>query len=158
MKTLILGMGNDLLADDGVGPKVAEELKKRNKDPNVEVMETALAGLQLLDIFIGFDRAIIVDAIQTKGGKPGDAHLLTLDDLGGGVPTSLHHFDLPTILAAGKALGAAMPQDVRIFAVEATDVTTFGGACCPEVEAAIPRVVDLILAELRSTDEFAVTG
>jgi len=149
VKTLVLGMGNDLMSDDAVGLKVAERLKQSIDDPDVEARETCLAGLQLLDLFVGFDRVIIVDAIKTGTAKAGDVRVLSLHDLdSGSPPISLHHVELPTVLTLGRALGAKMPDRVRIVGVEAKDVNTFGGGCCPEVEAAIPKVVGLIEAEL----------
>ena len=149
MKTLVLGMGNELLSDDAVGLKVARKLRQGTQDPNVEVRETCLASLELLDLLAGFDRAILIDAIQTRGGKAGDVYILSPDDLGNGsTPTSLHHVDLPTVLALGRSFGAKMPDQVRIFAVEARDVSTFGGGCCAEVEAAISKVVALVQSEL----------
>lgn len=152
MKTLVLGMGNELLSDDAVGLKVVRELGQAISHPDLEVRETCLASVELLDLLAGFDRAIIVDAIKTGAGKPGDIYILSPDDFGdGSAPASLHHVDLPTVLAAGRSLGAKMPDDVRIFAVEAKDTSTFGGECCPAVQAAVPRVIRLIRAELGRT-------
>lgn len=71
MKTLILGLGNTILSDDGVGIRIIEELQSRISDPDITVSETNVSGLSLLDIIIGYDKVIIVDAIQTVGGKPG---------------------------------------------------------------------------------------
>ena len=148
MKTLVLGMGNELLSDDGVGIQVARRLRQVVLDPEVEVRETGLAGLELIDILAGFDRAIIVDSIAT-GAQPGTVHVLSLADLDTGVPPStLHHVDLPTVLELARRLGIRMPDDVRVLAVEAKDVSTFGGGCCAEVEAAATRVVDTIAQNL----------
>ena len=143
-------MGNELLADDAVGLKVIRRLRPEVKAPGIELKETAVTSLELLDLLVGFDRVIIVDAIKTGDGKAGDVRVLDLADLGRKMttPTSLHHVGLPNVLAIGKTLGLKMPDQVRAFAIEAKDIGTFGGPCCPEVEAAIPKVIDLILAEL----------
>jgi hydrogenase maturation protease len=149
VKTLILGLGNDLLADDAVGLEVVRRLSRETKAPEIEIRETCAANLELLDFLVGFDRVIIVDAIRTGTGKAGDVRVLDLTDMEKATtPTSLHHVGLPTVLAAGKVLGAKMPARVRVFGIEATDVSVFGGPCSPEVEAAIPKVVDMIRAEL----------
>lgn len=150
MKTLILGMGNELLSDDAVGLKVVRMLRRELKTREVEIKETAVTSLELLDLLVGFDRVIIVDAIKTGAGKAGDVRVLDLADLGRKMttPTSLHHVGLPNVLAIGKALGLKMPDQVRAFAIEAKDIGTFGGPCCREVRAAIPKVIDLIRAEL----------
>ena len=71
IKTLILGLGNPILTDDGVGCHVAMALKDRLKGPEVDVMEASIAGLDFLDLLTAYDRAIIIDAIQTDEGQPG---------------------------------------------------------------------------------------
>ena len=76
MKTLILGLGNPILSDDGVGVRVAWVLEGRLNEAEVTVMETSMAGLNLLDLLVNFDRAIIIDAIQTVGGKAGQIYRL----------------------------------------------------------------------------------
>ncbi|GAH17016.1 unnamed protein product [marine sediment metagenome] len=73
MKTLILGLGNPILSDDGVGFCVAGELRGRLSQQEVTVMETSMTGLSLLDLLAGYDRAIIIDAIQAVGGKAGQS-------------------------------------------------------------------------------------
>ncbi len=77
MKTLILGLGNPLVTDDSVGLRVVEQLKPLLADrADVEVSEDYWGGLRLMERMIGFERAIVVDAIQT-GAPPGTIHLLT---------------------------------------------------------------------------------
>lgn len=149
MKTLVLGIGNEILSDDAVGLKVVERLERELKAPDVELKQTGVTSVELLDLLVGFDRVIIVDAIKTATGRPGHVRVMDQADLGPQTtPTSLHHVGLPNVLAIGKTLGLKMPEHVRIFAIEAKDVSAFGGPCCPEVEAAIPKVIDLIRAEL----------
>ena len=149
MNTLVLGIGNELLADDAVGPMVARALAQTDLPPGVDVKETHLASLEILDLLVGYDRAILVDAIQTGTRKAGDVHVLSPSDLSSSSPpTSLHHVDLATVLAVGRRLGVKMPESVRVIAVEAGDVSTFGHGCSPEVEAAIPGIVELVRKEL----------
>ncbi|MBE3050465.1 hydrogenase maturation protease, partial [Candidatus Bathyarchaeota archaeon] len=68
---LVLGVGNPILSDDGVGIHVARELKKREM-PGVDVEELAASGLELLDVVRGYDKVVIIDAIQTTNGRPGE--------------------------------------------------------------------------------------
>jgi len=70
-KTLVLGLGNSILTDDGVGCFVARELEGRLSYKGVEIMESSVGGLGLLDLLAGYDKAIIIDAIHTEEGKPG---------------------------------------------------------------------------------------
>lgn len=148
-KTLILGLGNSLLCDDGVGIYVAAELKNRVDRPEITVMETGVAGLSLLDLLVGYDRAIIVDAIQTVGGKAGQIYRLEPKAFDTALHTaSAHGIDFTTALEFGKKLGLHLPQEIVIFAIEASDVSTFSEECTPEVKSAIPACVEMVLQEL----------
>ncbi|HLA84851.1 MAG TPA: hydrogenase maturation protease [Thermoguttaceae bacterium] len=150
MKILVIGLGNPLIADDSVGLRVAAELKTRLAGrPDVEVTEDYWGGLRLMERMIGYDRAIVVDAICTDA-PPGTIHRLALD----GIPTqksnSAHDITLPMALAVGRRAGASLPRDenIRLIAVEAEDVLTFSEQCTPAVAAAIPRAVEIVLEEL----------
>jgi len=149
-KTLILGLGNSLLCDDGVGIYVAAELKNRVDRPGITVMETGVAGLSLLDLLVGYDRAIIVDAIQTVGGKAGQIYRLEPKAFDTALHTaSAHGIDFTTALEFGKKLGLPLPQQIIIFAVEVSDISTFSEECTPEVTRAIPTCVEMVLRELK---------
>jgi len=151
LKTLILGLGNPLRCDDGVGNKVAQILGKEIDDSEVTVIETNAVGLGLLDLLKDYQRAIIIDAIQTREGKPGQVHRLSLQDLGTlhHLPTT-HDVDLATAVELGTKLGLKLPREVTIFAIEVADIITFSEECTPQIERAIPRVVKLVLRELKS--------
>ena len=148
-------MGNSLLSDDGVGLCVAAELKNRLKQSDITqsditVMETSVAGLSLLDLLVGYDRAIIVDAIQTVGGKAGQIYRLEPKAFDTALHTaSAHGIDFTTALEFGKKLGLPLPQEIVIFAIEASNVSTFSEECTPEVTRAIPTCVEMVLRELK---------
>jgi hydrogenase maturation protease len=149
MKTLVLGMGNPILSDDGAGILVARALADRVNPEEVTLAETGLSGLTLLDLLIGFDRAVIVDAIQTVGGKPGQIYRLEPDDFDITVHTaSTHDVNLTTALEFGNRLGLALPQEITIFAIEVADITSFGEECTPQVAGAIPLCAEMIQQEL----------
>ena len=146
---MILGMGNPLLCDDGVGLRVAAELKDRVEQPEITVMETGVAGLSLLDLLVGYDRAIIIDAIQTVGGKAGQIYRLDPKAFDTAIHTaSAHGIDFTTALEFGKKLGLSLPQQIIIFAIEASDVTTFSEECTPEVKQAVTVCIEMVLREL----------
>jgi hydrogenase maturation protease len=149
MKTLVLGLGNSILSDDGVGIRVAQEVGKQLNDPQVTIAETSEAGLRLLDSIVGYDKVIIVDAVQTEKGQVGQIYRMEPQDFSFAKHlTSPHQINLATALELGKMLNLAMPQKITIFAVEAKDITTFSEKCTPEVEQAIPEVVKVVLEEL----------
>ena len=150
MKTLVLGMGNPILSDDGVGIRVAQEVGKQLNDPQVTVAETSEAGLRLLDSIVSYDKVIIIDAVQTEKGQAGQIYRMEPQDFSSAKYfPSPHQINLTTALELGKMLDLAMPQKITIFAVEAKDVTSFSEKCTPEVERAIPKAVKMVLAELR---------
>jgi hydrogenase maturation protease len=150
MKTLVLGIGNSILSDDGVGIKVAHDVANLLNNPQVIVAETSGAGLSLLDSIVGYDKVIIIDAIQTKKGKAGQIYRMKPEDFSFAKHfSSPHQINLVTALELGKMLHLMMPQEITILAVEAKDITSFSEKCTPEVEQAIPEVVKMVLAELR---------
>jgi hydrogenase maturation protease len=150
MKNLVLGIGNPIISDDGAGIKVAREVGKKLDDPEITVAETSGAGLRLLDSIVGYDKVIIIDAIQTKKGKAGQIYRMEPEDFSFAKHlSSPHQINLVTALELGKMLNLAMPQKITIFAVEAKDITSFSEKCTPEVERAIPKAVKMVLAELR---------
>lgn len=149
MKTLVLGIGNPILSDDGVGIKVAHEVEGKLNDPQVTVAETSAAGLSLLDSIVGYDKVIIIDAIQTEKGRAGQIYRMGIEDFSLTKHfSSPHQINLATALELGKMLNLAMPQEITVFAVEAKDITSFSEKCTPEVEQAIPEVVKMVLQEL----------
>jgi len=151
MKTLVLGLGNQILSDDGVGIRVTEELEGKLNQQEVTVMETSLAGLSLLDLLVGYDRVIIIDTIQTREGRVGQIYRLEP-----GAFATTHHAATPhdvnfaTALELGNRLGLSLPRQITIFAIEVEDVTTFSERCTPKVEQAIPLVTEMVIQELNA--------
>jgi len=149
MKTLVLGLGNPILSDDGVGFRIARGLKGRLADREVTVAEASLAGFDLLDLLIGYNRAIIIDAIQTDEGKPGSVYRLSLDEFDAASHAPFcHGVNLTTAIRLGRQLGLNLPSRIDIFAVEAIDVSTFGEDLSPEVEMGVPVCLGMIAREL----------
>ena len=149
MKTLILGLGNPILSDDGVGIWVARSLEGRLKQQEITVMETSMAGLDLLDLLVNFDRVILIDAIQTVGGKVGQIYRLEAEAFDATQHAAgPHDVNFATALELGNKLGLALPQQIIIFAVEVEDVTTFSERGTPEVERMIPVCAEKVIQEL----------
>jgi hydrogenase maturation protease len=149
MKALVLGIGNPISSDDGVGIRVAHEVAENLNDPQIAVSETSAAGLSLLDSMLGYDKVIIIDAIQTEEGKAGQIYRMQPEDFSSAKRVSSpHQINLVTALELGKMLNLAMPREVTVFAVEAKDIATFSEKCTPEVEKAIPEAVKMVLDNL----------
>ena len=154
MKTLVLGMGNTILRDDGIGIYVVREAAERPDQENVDFSEASVGGLRILDVIEGYQRVVMVDAIQTRSGQPGDIYRLSPQDLKLSLHAgSSHDVSLPGALALGRAMGWTLPddEDFVIIAIEVEDPFTFGEDCTSAVENAVPRAVDAVLAEVKDT-------
>jgi hydrogenase maturation protease len=149
-KTLILGLGNPILSDDSAGCRVAMALKESLDMPEVDIQEAAIAGLDFLELLAGYDRTIIIDAIQTDKGIPGQIYRLgpeiLADTRHAGSP---HDVNLATALELGRKLKLKLPRIITIFAIEVEDVTSFGEKCTPGVTKAIPECVNMVIRELQ---------
>jgi hydrogenase maturation protease len=155
-KTIVVGLGNPILTDDGVGVKVAYELAAALPESlrtDTTVTEASVGGLRLMELLINYDRAFIIDALlPADGGQPGSVHRLTLDDLKSISPTqhsaSAHDTTLMTALDAGKRLGLVLPTEVIIYAIEVENVLDFNDQSTDAVTEAIPTVTAAVLSEL----------
>ena len=149
MKTLILGLGNPILSDDGIGNRIAQELGNRISRQDITVEETSLSGLSLLDLLVGYDRAIIVDAIKTANGKAGQIYRLPPEAFNDTRhASSVHDVNFATALELGHKIGMPMPGQIIIYAVEVADTSNFSEEFTPGVKKAIPRCIKMILNEL----------
>ncbi len=149
MKTVVLGLGNELRADDGVGLYVARAVRKLVDSPVVAVAESSASGLDLLDHLCGSDRAIVVDAVQTGQGKPGDIRRLAAP-MSGRHLTNPHSTDLATALEIGKQLGLSLPSDILFFGIEIADCESFAEQCTPAVAGAVDRCARLVMLTLQA--------
>ncbi|MDZ7618713.1 MAG: hydrogenase maturation protease [Patescibacteria group bacterium] len=155
-KTLVLGLGNPIVSDDSVGLRVAAELRTRLAgNAQIEVDEDYWGGLKLMERMIGYDRAVVIDAIQT-GAAAGTILQLQPDDLPTQRSASAHDANLSTALTLGRQSGMHLPPNeaVVLVAIEVVDILNFGEQLTPEVEAAIPRAVALVL-EILATEPSA---
>ncbi len=158
MKTLIIGLGNPILGDDGVGWVVAEKIRTdlinaRSSIPNsqsIEVDCASLGGLSLMERLTGSERVILVDAIFT-GRKPvGTVSKFTLSDLPdltAGHSASAHDTSLRNALKVGRSMDILLPKDenVIIVAIEANNVYDFSQELSPAVTEAVPQAIQTVL-------------
>ena len=143
MTLLVLGLGNRLLGDDGIGLEAADCLRRRLGGA-AEVRTTSQSGLYLLEHLEGHEEAIIIDAVL--GDSPGRVRELAAVEVKATVVPSAHYAGLPEALAIARQSGLAVPQRLRIFAVEIGGTQVLGAGLSPEVEAAIPEVVRRVMA------------
>jgi hydrogenase maturation protease len=154
LKTLVVGLGNTILTDDGVGIYVAQRAAACCQQGDVTFREASVGGLRLLEVITGYERVILVDAIRTSGGRPGAIYRLHPNDLVASLHAgSTHDVSLPGALALGRGLKMVLPEDedLVIIAIEVEDVLTFGEECTAAVAAAIPEAVEAVLAEVEDS-------
>ncbi len=150
MKTLILGLGNPILCDDSAGLRVVAELKERIRQPDVTIIGTELGGLNLLELLVGYDRAILVDAIQTGKKPPGTIYQFNPESKMGSLRiNSTHSVNFADSLELGKKLGMHLPKEIIILAIEVSDINTFSEQCTPSVRRAISSCVDKVVRMIR---------
>ena len=141
MKTLVLGIGNSILGDDGVGVHVAREVGARVNDKNVDVRDVGVDGLNLFDFILGYDKLVVIDAILTERAEVGEVYRLkperVIDPSRSAI--SSHHFDLGTTLDIGKRLFPnQIPEEAACISEQMS----------PRVERAVPKAVSLVLEEI----------
>ncbi len=153
MKTLVLGLGNEVLSDDGVGILAARVLKEA-LDGRADVIESSLAGLALLEYFIGYERAIVIDAVKTGRCPAGTIYELSPDELDSALAPSLHCAG--EMLAVAERLKLDFPKEIRIFAVEVADPYTIGGPLSPPVRKAFKELLQRVESLVKRWQQEAV--
>jgi hydrogenase maturation protease len=148
-RTLVIGIGNPIVQDDAIGIRLARDLQTRiGTRPDVEwCPECAAGGLDLLERLVGFGRVIALDAIRTRGGRPGDWYTFTAAALRETRHLSnVHDTNFATALELGRRLGLALApdRDIHVFAIEILKNDTFGEELSPPVEAAYATLIDEI--------------
>ncbi len=149
--TLILGVGNPLMGDDGVGVLAIQRLLARpDLPPGVAVVDGGTAGLGLIPLIEGYRRVVLVDAVL-MGEPPGTVRRFRWHEAnvaGHERPLSLHQSDLADALALAEALGC-LPPEVIVFGVQPQHAD-WERLPSEAVARALPGLVDALLTEVRS--------
>jgi len=145
VRVLVLGLGNPILTDDGVGIYVARKARSLLAGRPVEIVEASVGGLGVLDLIQGYDALVVVDSMLSEKLQPGEIAELDLDSL---MKTQrlgpVHGVNFATVLALGRDLGLPVPEHVEIYVIGVRDVESFGEQCTPEVAAAVHRGAHLV--------------
>jgi hydrogenase maturation protease len=148
---LVLGIGNDILMDDGIGPRLVQDLENSNPLPGVEYRTTTLGGLEILESIQGYHTVIFVDAIKTRGGEVGTVYEFSTEDFKETLHLSnLHDVSFLTALELGKQIGLSIPSVTRIIAIEILEDLVFDDRFTPELQAAYPRIRREVTSALES--------
>ena len=147
LPTLVLGIGNILLSDEGVGVRVIEAMAGLDVPPGVELVDGGTSGADLVDLIADRRKLIVVDAMDA-GAEPGTVFRLGPDDLAPdeGEPISLHQLGLVESLLIARCLKCP-PQEVVIFGVQPKAIRP-GLELTSELAAVVPQVIRAVLEEL----------
>jgi hydrogenase maturation protease len=148
--TLVLGLGNPILGDDGVGWKVAEAVQAASI-PSIEVDFASLGGLSLMERMLGYSHVVLIDCMETDREPIGTVRALSLADLlnpMAGHSASAHDTSLITALQTAQSMGADVPVRVDIVTIEAKLSYDFSEQLSPEIAAAVPVALEQVLTLL----------
>ena len=152
MMKLVLGIGNEILTDDGIGPKLVNDLSKDCPDQNVHFECASVGGLEIIELLGGYDEAVLIDAIRTKDGIPGSVYLFSPDDFKETTHLSnLHDISFLTALRLGKELNIQLPDKIRIIAIEIIEDLELSDELTPPLNSCYPQILkeirDYLIAE-----------
>jgi hydrogenase maturation protease len=158
-RTLIIGLGNPILGDDGVGWRVAEAVERRlatevcpdGQPPLVEIDRMSVGGLALMERIVGYDRVVLIDA-ALDGKTPGTICVCSLAEVDGrlsGHLDSAHDATLCAALDLAVRLGAQVPDELRVVTVSARRVLEFDEHMTRPVAAAVEHAADEVMTLLR---------
>ena len=152
MKTLVVGLGNPTLGDDGVGWKVAERICGQfPANGVVAVKHLSSGGVSLMEHLIGYDRVILIDAFASVE-ELGSIHIMKLKDIPGYSAfhiSSERDISLQNALELGRSLGAHLPEDIVVVGIATQHIHDFTGELSAPILAAVPQVVNIVFELLK---------
>jgi len=140
-RIVVLGLGNDILADDAVGLVAARALRGHSPD-EIEVVEATESGLALLDFLEGRSHALLLDAILTGRHPAGTVLEFSRDDFPAALGASSHYAGMPEVLGLARCLDVPVPTELCILAMEVTDLYCLREGLSAPVEQALPAYVE----------------
>jgi len=151
MKTIVLGIGNLILGDDGVGVHVANEVKKHIHSPNITVDEAITGGMNLLDLLLGYDKAVIIDAVKSEDSEQGEVKRIKLSDFTTMHSCNPHDVSLIEAIEMANKLGEdRIPEEIIVIGIMMKEIPCeFGEELSEKIAAAVPKAVEMTLNELK---------
>lgn len=147
-QVLVLGIGNTIRGDDGIGIFLARRLREA-LPPGFETKELATAGLDLMEAISGYSKVILIDAIQTLDGKPGQVYHLSLEEFKSSSNlSSTHGLNLKQVVELGEKLTGGRIPRIEVLAVEARRLDEFSQDLSPELKEQFDKIVEKILGKL----------
>jgi hydrogenase maturation protease len=146
-KTLILGLGNNILTDDGIGPRLVYDLAQMINNPNVNFDTASCGGLEIMEYIKDYEKVVFIDSIRNRNGKPGDVYyFLPSDFKETSHLSSLHDVNFLTALELGNSLNLGMPVDLHIIAVEIIEDMEFSEEFTPPLKEKYYEILEDVFA------------
>lgn len=151
MKIIVLGIGNLILGDDGVGIHVASELKNHIQDPSITIDEAITGGMNLLDLILGYDKAIIIDAVKSETGEHGTVKRIPIGDFNTMHSCNPHDVSLMEAIQMAKKMGETrIPKEIIIIGIMMKTIPCeFGEQLSTDIQNAVPKAIELTLKEIK---------
>jgi len=141
-KVLVLGIGNEILTDDGIGLKLLEDLEKKGIPAGADFVKATVGGLEILDLISGYKSVVFLDAIRTANGVPGTVYVMDLSDFSETLHLSnLHDISFIQAIKLGKTLGYSLPAAMHILAVEIVEDLVFSNQFTEAIESRYPEIL-----------------
>jgi hydrogenase maturation protease len=152
MRTIVLGVGNPILKDDGVGIHVVHELQNQLHDSQVTMDIAYTGGMNLLDMVRGYDKVILVDAVKQDNITAGEVKRFSLTEAPSIHSSNPHDMSFSEALLLARQLGEShLPKEVVIIGIVVKNTSDFGEDLSSEVASAVPHAVALVCTELKNT-------
>ncbi len=149
-KILVLGIGNEILTDDGIGPHLINKLPGILERTDIKYSVACCGGLDVMEYFQGYKKVIVIDAIRTPDGKPGNIYHFTHSDFRETSNLSnLHDVNFITALNLGNILEIELPSDIHVIAVEILEDREFSESFTPELERQFPEILNKVTDLIR---------
>jgi hydrogenase maturation protease len=145
-KTLILGIGNNILTDDGIGFRLVSDLKGMISNSDLDYETACCGGLEIIEYIKDYKRVVFIDAIRTPEGKPGDVHYFIPSDFRETLHlSSLHDISFLTALELGHTLNLDLPDDLHIIAIDIIEDMEFSEEFTPQLQEKYPQILEKVL-------------
>jgi hydrogenase maturation protease len=146
-KTLILGIGNDILTDDGIGSRLVSDLINLICDPDIHYDTACCGGLEIVEYIKDYERVVFIDAIRTQAGRPGDVYYFIPSDFRETSHlSSLHDVSFLTALKLGHTLNLGLTGDLHIIAIEIIEDMEFSEELTCQLKKRYPEILEEVLA------------
>ncbi|MBD3262872.1 hydrogenase maturation protease [Candidatus Woesearchaeota archaeon] len=150
MKIIVLGVGNLILGDDGVGVHVANEIRKQVNDPDIIIDEAITGGMNLLDLIKGYDKAVIIDAVKSDIKEHGKVKRIPIGYFNTMHSCNPHDVSLTEAIELAKKMGEKkIPKEIIIIGIMMKQIPCeFGENLSDEIKATVPKAVEMTLNEI----------